>query len=245
MDGSGDLWGLVFSLAVSPLRQPRFRCRSHRLRFLLLRLVLLGESAALWAAGSCLRSTPRSRKHSRVVVFMSPKSLDDRNSSRRWRSYANLLSGCKVCSVLGGVFWVKMFSYSTSGASLILMPQILLKTGLGLGNIALEVISCGIIGFFTFLTPVILHFITKGYVIRLYHNPDRDTYTAITYSVFLTEKRCVFHQSQVRIPAVSKMFANFYAGPMGLFVNPDLFPIPHDYNHLMGYDKLKTALMLD
>ncbi|XP_014866877.1 PREDICTED: transmembrane protein 70, mitochondrial, partial [Poecilia mexicana] len=132
---------------------------------------------------------------------------------------------------------VKIFSYSTSGASLILMPQILLKTGLGMGNIALEVISCGIIGFFTFLTPIILHFITKGYVIRLYHDPDRDTYTAITYSVFLTEKRCVFHQNQVRIPAVSKMFANFYAGQMGLFVNPDLFPIPQDYNHLMGYDK--------
>ncbi|PWA30819.1 hypothetical protein CCH79_00017361 [Gambusia affinis] len=137
----------------------------------------------------------------------------------------------------GPLVGVKMFSYSTSGASLILMPQILLKTGLGLGNIALEVISCGIIGFFTFLTPIILHFITKGYVIRLYHNPDRDTYTAVTYSVFLTEKRFGFHQSQVRIPAVSKMFANFYAGHMGLFVNPDLFPFPHDYNHLMGYDK--------
>uniref|UniRef100_A0A3Q0STP9 Transmembrane protein 70 n=1 Tax=Amphilophus citrinellus TaxID=61819 RepID=A0A3Q0STP9_AMPCI len=132
---------------------------------------------------------------------------------------------------------VKMFSYSTSAASLFLMPQILLKTGLGVQTFALQVAFCGVIGFFTFLTPVLLHLITKGYVIRLYHNPDRDIYTAVTYSVFLTEKKNVFHQSQVRIPAVSKMFTTFYAGQVGLLVNPDMFPVPHDYNHLMGYDK--------
>ncbi|XP_047244916.1 transmembrane protein 70, mitochondrial [Girardinichthys multiradiatus] len=132
---------------------------------------------------------------------------------------------------------VKIFSYCTSGASLILIPQILLKTGLGVSSIALQVALGSIVGFFTFLTPILLHLITKGYIIRLYHYPDRDTYTAITYSVFLTEKRCVFHQSQVRIPAVSKMFTTFYAGHVGFLVNPDLFSFPHDYNHLMGYDK--------
>uniref|UniRef100_A0A3Q2ZIS5 Transmembrane protein 70 n=1 Tax=Kryptolebias marmoratus TaxID=37003 RepID=A0A3Q2ZIS5_KRYMA len=133
--------------------------------------------------------------------------------------------------------WVKFFSYTTSGISLFLMPQIFLRTGLGVESFALQVVFCGIIGFFTFMTPVLLHLISKGYVIRLYHNSDTDTYTAITYSVFLTEKRRVFHQSQVRIPAVSKLFTTFYAGQVGLLVNPDLFHIPQDYNHLMGYDK--------
>ncbi|CAI5661312.1 transmembrane protein 70, mitochondrial isoform X2 [Oreochromis niloticus] len=132
---------------------------------------------------------------------------------------------------------VKMFSYSTSAASLFLMPQILLKTGLGVQSFALQAAFCGVIGFFTFLTPILLHIITKGYIIRLYHNPDKDVYTAVTYSVFLTEKKSVFHQSQVRIPAVSKMFTTFYAGQVGFLVNPDIFPVPHDYNHLMGYDK--------
>ncbi|KAF3698905.1 Transmembrane protein 70, mitochondrial Precursor [Channa argus] len=132
---------------------------------------------------------------------------------------------------------VKMFSYSSSGASLVVMPYILLTTGLGLQSLVMQAAFCGVIGFFTFLTPVLLHLVTKGYVVRLYHNPDKDTYTAITYSVFLTEKRTVFHQRQVRIPAVSKMFTTFYANSMGLLVNPDLFSIPHDYNHLMGYDK--------
>ncbi|KAF7223227.1 transmembrane protein 70, mitochondrial [Nothobranchius furzeri] len=132
---------------------------------------------------------------------------------------------------------VKMFSYCTSGASLIIVPQVLLKTGMGVESFALQVAFCGIIGFFIFITPVLLHVITKGYVLRLYHNADTDTYTAITSSVFLTERRCVFTQNQVRIPSISKMFTTFYAGQRGLLVNPDLFPIPQDYNHLMGYDK--------
>uniref|UniRef100_A0A673CGL8 Transmembrane protein 70 n=1 Tax=Sphaeramia orbicularis TaxID=375764 RepID=A0A673CGL8_9TELE len=133
--------------------------------------------------------------------------------------------------------WVKFFSYSTSGASLVLVPQILMKTGLGVQSFALQAAFCGVVGFFTFLTPVLLHLFTKGYVVRLYHNPDRDTYTAVTYNVFLAEKRTVFHQKQVRIPQVTKMFTTFYADKMGLLVNPDLFSIPQDFNHLMGYDK--------
>lgn len=117
------------------------------------------------------------------------------------------------------------------------MPNILLETGLGVQSFAVQALFCGVIGFFTFLTPAILHFVTKGYVIRLYHDADKDTYTAITYSIFLTEKRIRFHQTQVTIPAISKMFTNFYADKMGLLVNPDLFLTPNDYNHLMGYDK--------
>uniref|UniRef100_A0A3Q4C0A3 Uncharacterized protein n=1 Tax=Mola mola TaxID=94237 RepID=A0A3Q4C0A3_MOLML len=132
---------------------------------------------------------------------------------------------------------VKLFSYSTSVASVVIMPQILLKTGLGVQSFTMQAAFCGLITFFTFLTPVLLHLVTRSYVTRLYHNPDTDIYTAITYSIFLTEKRNIFHQRQVSIPSVSKMFTTFYADHMGLLVNPDLFALPQDYNHLMGYDK--------
>ncbi|XP_029310185.1 transmembrane protein 70, mitochondrial [Cottoperca gobio] len=160
--------------------------------------------------------------------------------STRWLSTTthsedgNLIYSGSLGSTVRGV---KLFSYSTSGASLFLMPQILLTTGIVVQNFVMKAAFCGVIGFFTFFTPVLLHFITKGYVIRLYHNPDSETYTAITYSVFLTEKKNVFHQRQVRIPAVSQMFTTFYADKIGLLVNPDMFALPSDYNHLMGYDK--------
>ncbi len=139
-----------------------------------------------------------------------------------------------ICSFVVGV---KFFSYSSSMFSLCVMPYVLLKTGIGVNSLALQVAFCGIIGFFTFLTPVLLHLITKGYVVRLYHNKETDMYTAITYSALLVEKRTVFHQSDIVIPDVSRMFTSFYAKKHAMLVNPMLFPLPHDYNHLMGYDR--------
>ncbi|KAL7851695.1 hypothetical protein AOLI_G00220510 [Acnodon oligacanthus] len=135
------------------------------------------------------------------------------------------------------VLGVKFFSYSTSMFSLCVMPYVLTKTGLGVSSLAMKVAFCGFIGVFTFLTPVLLHLITKGYVVRLYHNKDTDVYTAVTYSVLLVEKKTVFHQSDVTIPDVSRMFTSFYAKKRSMLVNPMLFELPHDYNHLMGYDR--------
>ncbi|XP_056149443.1 transmembrane protein 70, mitochondrial [Lampris incognitus] len=139
---------------------------------------------------------------------------------------------------------VKFFSYTSSGMSLCMMPHIL-KAGLGVQSLAVHAAFFSVIGVFTFITPVLLHLVTRGYVVRLYHNADTDAYTAVTYSFLLMEKKTVFHQTQVRIPGVSKMFTTFYADKMGLLVNPDLFHIPQDYNHLMGYDRPFTFDMDD
>lgn len=117
------------------------------------------------------------------------------------------------------------------------MPLILMKTGIGVSSFATQAIFCGFIGFFTFLTPVLLHLVTKGYVVRLYYNKETDMYTAVTYSALLVEKKTMFHQSDVRVPDVSRMFTTFYAKKKSMLVNPVLFEIPHDYNHLMGYDR--------
>uniref|UniRef100_A0A8C8RRU6 Transmembrane protein 70 n=1 Tax=Pelusios castaneus TaxID=367368 RepID=A0A8C8RRU6_9SAUR len=135
------------------------------------------------------------------------------------------------------VVGVKIFSYSTSMFNLCVVPQIIWKTGLGVENLYLQAAFYSIMGFFTFLTPVILHLLTKGYVVRLYHKAESDTYTAITYNAMLAEKRTVFHQSDVKIPDISRMFTTFYAKTKSMLVNPALFAIPQDYNHLMGFDK--------
>ncbi|XP_056451738.1 transmembrane protein 70, mitochondrial isoform X1 [Gadus chalcogrammus] len=135
------------------------------------------------------------------------------------------------------IIGVKMFSYTSSGTSLCLMPHVLFKTGLATQSLAVQASFIAIISLFTFVTPVLLHLLTKGYVIRLYHNADQDTYTAVTCNIFLMEKRTVFKQGEVSIPAVAKMFTSFYAGRRSMLVNPDLFQLPSDYNHLMGYDQ--------
>ncbi|XP_045705398.1 transmembrane protein 70, mitochondrial [Phyllostomus hastatus] len=135
------------------------------------------------------------------------------------------------------VFGVKCFSYSTSVISLAFLPYIFAQNNIVFGSLPLQILFYGIIGSFTVITPVLLHFVTKGYVIRLYHEATTDTYKAITYNVVLSETSTVFHQSDVKIPNSAHVFTTFYAKTKSLLVNPSLFPNPKDYDHLMGYDK--------
>ncbi|XP_062375905.1 transmembrane protein 70, mitochondrial [Sardina pilchardus] len=144
-----------------------------------------------------------------------------------------IYSGELAKSVLG----VKFFSYSCSMFSICAMPYVMMQNGIGGQSLPLQVAFCAVIGFFTFITPFLLHTFTKGYVVRLYHAEEADTYTAVTYNVILAEKKTVFHQSDVKIPEISKMFTTFYAKNHSMLVNPDAFALPHDYVHLMGYDK--------
>ncbi|XP_067409705.1 transmembrane protein 70, mitochondrial [Emydura macquarii macquarii] len=135
------------------------------------------------------------------------------------------------------VLGVRFFSYSTSMFSFCMMPYVIFKTGVGVESLFLQTAFYSIVGFFTFITPVTLHLLTKGYVVRLYYKAETDTYTAITYNAILAEKRTVFHQRDVKVPDISKMFTTFYAKTKSMLVNPMLFTHPQDYNHLMGYDK--------
>ncbi|EFB18395.1 hypothetical protein PANDA_021280, partial [Ailuropoda melanoleuca] len=132
---------------------------------------------------------------------------------------------------------VKCFSYSTSVISLALLPYIFAQNSIMFGSLPLQILFYGIIGSFTVITPALLHFVTKGYVVRLYHEATTDTYKAITYNVVLLETSTVFHQNDVKIPDSTHVFTTFYAKTKSLLVNPGLFPNPEDYNHLMGYDK--------
>ncbi|CAL8343544.1 unnamed protein product [Merluccius merluccius] len=132
---------------------------------------------------------------------------------------------------------VKTFSYTTTVATMFMMPYVLFESQLATRSLAVQAIIIAIASLFTFVSPVLLHLLTKRYVIRLYHDAEEDTYTAVTYNVFMMEKKTVFKQGEVRIPAGPKMFTTFYAGPLGMMVDPDFFQLPSDYNHLMGYDQ--------
>lgn len=132
---------------------------------------------------------------------------------------------------------MKCFSYSTSVIGLAFLPYLFSQSNVTFGSLPLQILFYGIVGSFTVITPMLLHFITKGYVIRLYHEATSDTYKAITYNAVLSETSTVFHQNDVKIPESTHIFTTFYAKTKSLLVNPMLFPNPDDYNHLMGYDK--------
>ncbi|XP_017066718.1 transmembrane protein 70 homolog, mitochondrial [Drosophila eugracilis] len=131
---------------------------------------------------------------------------------------------------------VKFFSLSTSLAGLAAQP-ILLEQGMKIGGTGMAVFLCTIGGFFTFVTPLLLHFITKKYVTELHYNPQTEEYTATTISLLLQKIKTKFRTNDVVVPEVPGMFTSFLVNKRPLFVDPALFDDPEHYVKIMGYDK--------
>nr|CAD7448606.1 unnamed protein product [Timema bartmani] len=131
---------------------------------------------------------------------------------------------------------VKLFSLTSSVGGIVALP-ILANEASRLDNVALVLGISTTLGVFTFLTPFMLHFITKKYVTELLYNPQTDKYTAIVYNFFLRRKLVTFHADQVTVPDVPGIFTTFKANGLSLFVDPSLFKEPAHYARIMGYDK--------
>lgn len=95
----------------------------------------------------------------------------------------------------------------------------------------------GAVGFFTFVTPILLHSVTKKYVINLTFNPDKETYTAETLTFFLRKQKLEFKPEDVKVPDVPGMFTSMVIKGVPLFMDPRMFPNPDHYIKIMGYDK--------
>lgn len=83
---------------------------------------------------------------------------------------------------------VKMFSLTTSAMGLVAQP-VLWHKGLEVSGTGLGVLLCSVAGLFTFVTPVLLHLVTKKYVIDIKYNKQTDEYTCMTVSFFLFENK--------------------------------------------------------
>lgn len=87
---------------------------------------------------------------------------------------------------------VNAFSLSSSICGIIGQPIIYSKS-LEIGGTPVMLAVCGVVGFFTFVTPVLLHLITKKYVINMSYDKDSNVYTATLINFFLIRKK-VFHR---------------------------------------------------
>jgi len=88
---------------------------------------------------------------------------------------------------------VKSFSLMTSVIGLACQPVLFLKMGAGSANLPLIIASGAFLSFFTFATPLLIHWVSKKYVVELVYNKIDDTYTAITYSLLLRKKEVIYH----------------------------------------------------
>lgn len=73
----------------------------------------------------------------------------------------------------------------TSGVGLCVQPMILQKAAEVGSGLAATIGVCVITGFFTFITPVLIHMMTRKYVTSLEYNEKNDEYSATIISFFL------------------------------------------------------------
>lgn len=80
---------------------------------------------------------------------------------------------------------VKMFSLMTSAAGIVAQPVLYQQVTAFGGGMPMSIALGSFVGFFTFITPFLLHTVTKKYVTRILHYPKDDSYSATTFTFFL------------------------------------------------------------
>ena len=98
---------------------------------------------------------------------------------------------------------VKGFSLTTSFISIACQPVLLMNMHQANTNLAVMAGAGAFLSIFTFATPLLIHHISKKYVTELNYNKMEDSYTAITYSLFLRKKEV--NELNV-IPKVTNLF---------------------------------------
>jgi hypothetical protein len=83
-----------------------------------------------------------------------------------------------LCNIL-----FQVFSLSSSIIGITCQP-FLYEAVVSTGSVPIIVAAYSFIGFFTFLTPFLLHLITKKYVTQLLYKRDTDSYVAKTVNFF-------------------------------------------------------------
>lgn len=95
---------------------------------------------------------------------------------------------------------LKIVSFMTSGVGLCIQPLLLQKAAEVGTSLGATIGVCTIAGFFTFITPVLIHLVTRKYVTSLEYNEKNDEYIATVISFFLKPKKAsVFNFQNLNI----------------------------------------------
>ncbi|VVD04558.1 unnamed protein product [Leptidea sinapis] len=135
------------------------------------------------------------------------------------------------------VFLMSADAYVRSSIAGLIAQPILIKEASTIGSTSLLIAICSVVGFFTFVTPILLHIITKKYVTEVHYDAATSTYTATTFNFFLVRKKISFKPDDVEVPDIPGMFTTMFAKGKPLFIEARHFDDPLHYAKIMGYDK--------
>lgn len=130
----------------------------------------------------------------------------------------------------------KFFSLSTSALGLCIMPW--LYAEMSDGGIIFKVAMMGASSFFIFLTPVLIHTLSKRYVLSMYHDKPTNTFSTVRYNLIMQQKAFSFTPDQIE-DTLSSPLCNFQVGNQGFILDTDelMRTDPDAYIAFMRYDE--------
>lgn len=171
------------------------------------RLFRLNVPAATYVTGSngnlnvahpkLCKSFPKLAISNYVQRFISTSSINSNsnqtNSKEQRESKYEDVEGVSIYEgkYTNQILRVKLFSLTTSAMGLVAQP-VLWQKGIEVSGTGLSMLICSVAGIFTFVTPLLLHFVTKKYAIDIIYNEKTDEYTCITVSFFLFKNKVIF-----------------------------------------------------
>ena len=134
------------------------------------------------------------------------------------------------------VRYTKAFSVTSSVIGIGLQPY--LYTALLEHSPIFKAAMASVVGVFVFVTPLLIHSVTRRYVTDMYYDPVDMLFTVDTLTLLVRRRREVFSAGQVNSEtAVASMFSNFEVNGRPLLIDPSCFSDRDAYIKLMGYDK--------
>ncbi|OQR73780.1 hypothetical protein BIW11_09524 [Tropilaelaps mercedesae] len=131
---------------------------------------------------------------------------------------------------------VKVFSFTSSAIAVALQPLMFQKLILDRPIFIGALLGLGCLGFILG-TPLLLHCITKRYVIELRFCAQSRMFEADTYSLLLRKKTLRFTAANVSVPDMPGPLTSIVAMGKPLLLDFNLFKDADAYEHLLGFDK--------
>nr|SVE75364.1 EOG090X0CKL [Daphnia dolichocephala] len=141
---------------------------------------------------------------------------------------------------------VKTFSFGTSLIGVGMQPMLYEHMSAPESSLPLMVALYSAVGIFTFVTPFLIHFVTKKYVTDITFDPTTKEYSASVYRFLPTKRKINFKLEDVSVPDVPGAFTTLCVKNIPVLCSPSDFLYPEHYIKFMGYDKpvnyqLRTA----
>lgn len=132
---------------------------------------------------------------------------------------------------------VKYLSLSTSVIAMCIQPVILSKLWEDSHSILAVLSVASFTNFFVIGTPLLLQFLARRYVTRLYFDFRNKTFEAVTLTILNRERRLNFKAQDVSVPEIPGPLASFHVKNRPIMLDETKFSDLNIYKHLMGYDK--------